>query len=111
MVHNVNDSVVSDRLSDVEFSQTGRETRLKKKKKKCSASILFFFPPPFLSSEPLVLLQVRLVECCFSSTETLGLLGTGAQDGRLDFHTAPELCDSFGSLLAHLYPLSYIQDA
>ena len=24
-----------------------------------------------------------LVECCFTSTETLGLLGTGAQDGHL----------------------------
>ena len=34
-----------------------------------------------------------LVECCFTSTETVGLLGTGAQDGHLDFqfHTAPEL--------------------
>ena len=29
------------------------------------------------------------VECCFTSTETVGLLGTGAQDGHLDFHTAP----------------------
>ena len=33
-----------------------------------------------------------LVECCFTSTETIGLLGTGAQDGHLRFHTAPELC-------------------
>ena len=33
-----------------------------------------------------------LVECCFTSTETEGLLGTGAQDVHLDFHTAPELC-------------------
>ena len=32
-----------------------------------------------------------LVECCFMSTETVGLLGTGAQDVHLDFHTAPEL--------------------
>ena len=32
-----------------------------------------------------------LVECCFTSTETVGLLGTGAEDGHLDFHTAPEL--------------------
>jgi len=31
-----------------------------------------------------------LVECCFTSTETVGLLGTGAQDGHLDFLTAPE---------------------
>ena len=28
----------------------------------------------------------------FTSTETVGLLGTGAQDGLLDFHTVPELC-------------------
>ena len=33
-----------------------------------------------------------MVECCFTSIETIGLLGTGAQDGHLDFHTAPELC-------------------
>ena len=32
-----------------------------------------------------------LVECCFTSTETVGLLGTGAQDVHLDFHTAPDL--------------------
>ena len=33
-----------------------------------------------------------LLKCCFTSTETVALLGTGAQDGHLDFHTAPELC-------------------
>ena len=32
-----------------------------------------------------------MVEICFTSIETVGLLGTGAQDGHLDFHTAPEL--------------------
>ena len=32
-----------------------------------------------------------LVECCFTSTETEGLLGTGAQDGHLDFDTAAGL--------------------
>ena len=32
------------------------------------------------------------LKCCFTSTETVGLLGTGAQDVHLDFHTAPELC-------------------
>ena len=32
-----------------------------------------------------------LLKCCFTSTGTVGLLGTGAQDGHLDFHTAPEL--------------------
>ena len=33
-----------------------------------------------------------MAECCFTSTETVGLLRTGAQEGHLDFHTAPELC-------------------
>lgn len=32
-----------------------------------------------------------LVEFCFTSTETVGLLGTGAQDGHFHFHTAPKL--------------------
>ena len=41
-----------------------------------------------------------LVECCFTHAETVGLLGTGAQDGHLDFHTVPELyavSHSFGA--------------
>ena len=33
-----------------------------------------------------------LLKCCITSTETVGLLGTGAQDVHLDFHTAPQLC-------------------
>ena len=32
-----------------------------------------------------------MVERCFTSTETVGLLGTEAQDVHLDFHTAPGL--------------------
>ena len=36
--------------------------------------------------------MLMLLKCCFTSTETVGLLGTGAQDVHLDFHTAPELC-------------------
>ena len=35
--------------------------------------------------------QIALLKCCFTTTETVGLLGTGAHDGHLDFHTAPEL--------------------
>ena len=31
------------------------------------------------------------LEFCFTSPETVGLLGTGAQGGHLDFHTAPGL--------------------
>ena len=37
-------------------------------------------------------LETCWLKCCFTSTETVGLLGTGAQDGHLHFHTAPELC-------------------
>ena len=33
----------------------------------------------------------KLVACCLTSTETVGFLGTEAQDGHVDFHTAPEL--------------------
>ena len=32
------------------------------------------------------------MKCCFTSTKIVGLLGTGAQDVHLDFHTTPELC-------------------
>ena len=35
--------------------------------------------------------STKLLKCCFTSTETVGLLRTGAQDVHLDFHTAPEL--------------------
>ena len=31
------------------------------------------------------------LKSCSTYTETVGLLGTGAQDVHLDFHTAPEL--------------------
>ena len=34
----------------------------------------------------------ELIQCCFTE-RPYGLFGTaGAQDGHLDFHTAPELC-------------------
>ena len=36
---------------------------------------------------------VCMVQCCFTSTETIRLIRTGAQDGLLDFHTASELCE------------------
>ena len=36
--------------------------------------------------------QQGWLTCCFTSTETVGLFGAGAQDVLLDFHTAPELC-------------------
>ena len=40
---------------------------------------------------PLHCSLLLLLKCCFTSTETVGLLGTGAQDVHFDFHTAPEL--------------------
>ena len=54
----------------------------------------FCLPALRLAARPDWLTQPAgwLVECCFTSTETVALLGTGAQDGHLDFHTAPELC-------------------
>ena len=43
-----------------------------------------------------------LVECCFTSTETVGLFGTGAQDGHLHFRTALELRQSVRSLILNV---------
>ena len=69
-----------------------------------SASLPFFclclpaFLPVCLS-----LCLLWLVECCFTSTETVGLLGTGAQDGHFDFHTAPELCLCLPVCLSGVY--------
>ena len=50
------------------------------------------------SCPPSLGLQLLLLKCCFTSTDTIGILGMGAQDGHLDFHATPELC------LALLYP-------
>ena len=52
---------------------------------------------PPVSTSSLCHAHYPLVACCFTSTETVGLLETGAQDGHLDFHTAPELCLSYRS--------------
>ena len=49
--------------------------------------------PPRLSQQLLSSARMLLVECCFTFTETVGLLGTGAQDVHLNFHTAPEFCE------------------
>jgi len=37
-------------------------------------------------------------------TETVGLLRMGAQDGHLDFHTAPELCNGYSKCCPDLPP-------
>ena len=42
------------------------------------------------------MLMVGWLKCCFTSTEIVGLLGTGAQDGHLDFHTVRELWFGLG---------------
>ena len=52
-------------------------------------------PPLDLAWTPIVLRSL-LLKCRFTSTETVGLLGTGAQDGHLDFDTAPEVCAEVG---------------
>ena len=36
---------------------------------------------------------MRWLSVALRPTETVGLLGTGTEDGHLDFHTAPELSD------------------
>ena len=43
------------------------------------------------SDDEINVYDLESVECCFTSTETVILLGTRAQDGHLDFHKAPEL--------------------
>ena len=54
-----------------------------------------FYTALFSALEPtncaFVVCGSEWLKCCFTSTETVGLLGTGAQNGYLDFHTAPEL--------------------
>ena len=41
--------------------------------------------------QPQKSLALSLLKCYFTSKETVGLLGTGAQDVHLDFHTDPKL--------------------
>ena len=53
---------------------------------------------------------VLMLKCCFTATETVGLLGTGAQGGHLNFHTGPELC-TFASLLIMTVIMKYLQSA
>ena len=57
-------------------------------------------------------LQSGSVQCClFTSTEAAGLLGTGAQDGHLDFHTlSPEFGFSvrlFSTVLFYVHRKPY----
>jgi len=50
--------------------------------------------------------KLLLLKCCFTSTETVGLLGTGAQDVHLDFLTAPVLCRHWQNQLTDLILLA-----
>ena len=55
---------------------------------------------PRTATSTLTKLLSSVLECCFTSTKTVDLLGTGAQDVHLDFHTAPEfwwLCSYLSS--------------
>ena len=45
---------------------------------------------------------VTQLKCCFTSTVTVGLLGTGAKDVHLDFYTASELCHSDDDVGLHV---------
>ena len=52
------------------------------------------------------------LKCCFTFTETIGLLGTGAQDGHLDFHTVLRVCMRCCTLESdHCTVQSFKQDA
>ena len=51
-----------------------------------------------------------MMKFCFTSTETVGLLGTGAQDVHLDFHTASELscyCETFAVFYCFVPALAF----
>ena len=54
------------------------------------------------TSEPY---KMEVMKCCFTSTETVGLLGTGAKDGHLDSHTTPELCKNPPLVAGTWWPL------
>ena len=51
---------------------------------------------------PLLLL---LLKGCFLTTETVDLSGTGAQDGHLNFHTAPEDLICLGTYFVHSWKI------
>ena len=61
-----------------------------------------------LTTSPQMVLNMLLWKCCFTSTETVGLSGTGAEDVHLDFHTAPrswwlaECCLTFNEIVGLL---------
>ena len=61
-----------------------------------------------VSSCGATVISSRLVELRLLSTETVGLLGTGAQDGHLDFHTAPELCNWVAGFFCRGWVLLYV---
>ena len=63
---------------------------------------LLLSPIPFVWEGPHFVCTILfwLVDCCFTSTETVGLSGTGSQDPHLDFHRAPELWQYYTVIVA-----------
>ena len=53
---------------------------------------------------------IPLAESCFTSTETVGLLGTGAQDGHPDFYTALEPALRLFFVVFKFYSSSALRD-
>ena len=72
--------------TDTQFKAASRSNRQKMHVNQAAVARKTQLPPPFSG-----LVRGALVEVSrFTCTETVGLLRTGAQDGHLDFHTAPE---------------------
>ena len=55
-------------------------------------------------------LMVTHTHTSFTSTETVASLGTGAQDGHLDFHTPPELGEINPACPLYLYSVTIRYD-
>ena len=101
-----NEKVLNFPMLSLKQLQCLMEFSSKKKKKEEDFLNIFIItfrldtprPLPLLSSTPSVhggrchiVVSLKLLKCCFTSTETIKHLGTGAQDVHLDFDTAPEL--------------------
>ena len=76
-------SIDNERTNNYMAVQGAAQTGRKKKR--------FFFTINTKGTKRRLQMLVGWLKCCFTSTETVGLLGTEAHDVHLDFHTAPEL--------------------
>ena len=75
-------------------------TETHRRRRRISGSLYILRKRYRTAATSLLLLLLLLLKCCFTSTETVGVLGTGAQDVHFDFHTAPEHCCHFGGVHA-----------